>query len=67
MSVVEGFRDPRPGYAEWRRTREPGERRRNWFDRNAGYFRWRWLIERSSPAIDRRRAPPALAPGARAR
>ncbi|HEY5897223.1 MAG TPA: DUF58 domain-containing protein [Burkholderiales bacterium] len=61
--VREMLRDPRPSYDDWRRTREPGEERRNWFDRNQGYFRWRWLIERRTPE----RAPPAamprLAPG----
>jgi uncharacterized protein (DUF58 family) len=33
----------------WRRAREPGEERRNWWDRTVGYFRWRWLIERRLP------------------
>ncbi len=64
-SLVEGVRDPRPGFAEWRRTREPGERRRNWFDRNAGYFRWRWLIERGTPRAPREAVLPALASGGR--
>lgn len=63
--IVERFRDPRPGFEEWKRAREPGEERRNWFDRNVGYFRWRWLIERRLP----RDAEPAelapLAPGER--
>jgi uncharacterized protein (DUF58 family) len=45
----EALRDPRPAYDEWRRAREPGEERRNWFDRNQGYFRWRWLIARRTP------------------
>jgi uncharacterized protein (DUF58 family) len=45
-SVVERFR-----------TREPGEERRNWWDRTVGYFRWRWLIERRLP---RDAAPAAL-------
>lgn len=49
LMVRETLRDPRPGYAEWRRAREPGEEKRNWFDRHQGYFRWRWLIERSTP------------------
>ena len=64
-SVLERFRDPRPGFDEWKRTREPGEERRNWWDRSVGYFRWRWLIERRLP---RDAAPcelPALAPGER--
>jgi uncharacterized protein (DUF58 family) len=64
-TLVEALRDPRPAYAEWKRTREPGEERRNWFDRNVGYFRWRWLIERRTPETPREAALPALAPGAR--
>ena len=62
-TVAERFRDPRPGYEEWRATREPGEQRRNWFDREIGYFRWRWLIERRIPENPTEAAIPALAPG----
>ncbi|MBI1943079.1 MAG: DUF58 domain-containing protein [Betaproteobacteria bacterium] len=64
-SVGERFRDPRPGYDEWRRAREPGEERRNWWDRSVGYFRWRWLIERRLPREAAQAALPALAPGER--
>lgn len=64
-SIVETVRDPRPAFAAWRAAREPGEERRNWFDRNVGYFRWRWLIERVTPEPLREAALPALAPGAR--
>jgi uncharacterized protein (DUF58 family) len=61
--LTENFRDPRPSFDEWKRAREPGEERRNWFDRNVGYFRWRWLIERRVPR-DAGPAPLApLAPG----
>lgn len=61
----ERFRDPRPGYEEWRRTPEPGEARRNWWDRKTGYFRWRWLIERRMPAEVRTADLGWLAPGDR--
>ena len=64
-TLVEALRDPRPTYADWKRAREPGEERRNWFDRNVGYFRWRWLIERRTPEPPHEAAVPALAPGAR--
>jgi len=64
-TLRERLADPRPRYDEWRRAREPGEERRNWFDRNVGYFRWRWLIERRTPLPPQERALPALAPGAR--
>jgi uncharacterized protein (DUF58 family) len=64
-TLVEALRDPRPKFEDWKRAREPGEERRNWFDRNVGYFRWRWLIERRTPEAPRELALPSLAPGAR--
>jgi uncharacterized protein (DUF58 family) len=64
-TLREQLADPRPRYDAWRRAREPGEARRNWFDRNVGYFRWRWLIERRTPLPPQETALPALAPGAR--
>jgi uncharacterized protein (DUF58 family) len=64
-SVQEYFRDPRPGYEEWRRAREPGEERRNWWDRTVGYFRWRWLIERRIPRTPEPAELGPLQPGER--
>jgi uncharacterized protein (DUF58 family) len=63
--VTERFRDPRPSFDEWKRTREPGEEQRNWFDRNVGYFRWRWLIDRRVPRDLEPAALAPLAPGER--
>ena len=62
-TLAERFRDPRPSYEEWRATREPGEQRRNWFDREIGYFRWRWLIDRRIPENTVEATLPPLAPG----
>ena len=45
----ERIADPRPAFAEWRAAREPGEERRNWFDREVGFFRWQWLVNRRLP------------------
>jgi uncharacterized protein (DUF58 family) len=64
-TVQERFRDPRPAYEEWRRAREPGEERRNWWDRTVGYFRWRWLIERRLPREVEAAALGPIAPGER--
>jgi uncharacterized protein (DUF58 family) len=64
-SVRERFRDPRPGFEEWQRTREPGEERRNWWDRTVGYFRWRWQIERRLPRDVEGAEVAALDPGER--
>jgi uncharacterized protein (DUF58 family) len=66
VTARERFRDARPGFEEWRRAREPGEEQRNWFDRNAGYFRWRWLIERRLPERPEEAPLPRLAPGEQA-
>jgi len=62
-TLLERFGDPRPAFDEWRRAREPGEERRNWWDRTTGYFRWRWLIERRLPRDTTRAEVPDLAPG----
>jgi hypothetical protein len=63
ITAVETLCDPQPPYETWREVREPGEARRNWFDRNAGYFRWRWLIERRTPRPPKEVALSPLAPG----
>ena len=63
--IGERFRDPRPSFDEWKRAREPGEERRNWFDRNVGYFRWRWLIDSRVPRDAEPAGIAALAPGER--
>jgi uncharacterized protein (DUF58 family) len=67
LAVAERLRDPRPRYAEWRAAREPGEERRNWFDRTQGYFRWRWLIERRTPRRSSEASVPPLPAAARVR
>jgi uncharacterized protein (DUF58 family) len=63
VTAVEALRDPRPTYDAWREAREPGEARRNAFDRRAGYFRWRWLIERRTPRPPQEVPLSALGPG----
>ena len=62
-TLAEQFRDPRPRFDVWRSTREPGEERRNWIDRELGYFRWRWLIERRIPENASEAPLPVLQPG----
>ncbi|MGQ0546734.1 MAG: DUF58 domain-containing protein [Betaproteobacteria bacterium] len=63
VTLRELLRDPRPSYAEWRAAREPGEERRNWFDRSQGYWRWRWLIERRTPGKLAEAEVPMVPPG----
>ena len=45
VTVMEDFGDPRPTFTEFENTPEPGERRRNLFDRFFRFYRWMWLIE----------------------
>ncbi len=44
--IAETPPDSRPGLAEFALGREPGEEKRNAFDRAFAYHRWRWLLAR---------------------
>ncbi len=46
----EGTPDPRPTLAQFATLEEPGESRRNWFDRRYRFYRWSWLCERGARA-----------------
>jgi uncharacterized protein (DUF58 family) len=50
VTVAEDFGDPRPTYAEFANTPEPGEKKRNPFDRFFRFYRWMWLIEQKEIA-----------------
>jgi uncharacterized protein (DUF58 family) len=63
LSLFEDTEDPRPTLPEFLAAREPGEERRNWFDRTVGYPRWTWLIERRRGARLPERPVPAILPG----
>jgi len=47
LRISESQADPRPTLAQFLRTPEPGETKRNWFDRLGGHYRWRWLIRKN--------------------
>lgn len=47
----EGFPDSRPSVEDFAAFEEPGESRRNWFDRRYRFYRWRWLRERNTHAV----------------
>jgi uncharacterized protein (DUF58 family) len=47
LRVGELAPDPRPTLAQFLHTPEPGEARRNWFDRLGGHYRWRWLLKKN--------------------
>jgi uncharacterized protein (DUF58 family) len=62
LVLLEDFADPRPSFEEFRTAREPGEERRNWFDRQVGYPRWAWLVTQKRGAVVPPRPLPPLAP-----
>ena len=61
--VAEDFGDPRPTYREFADTPEPGERKRNLFDRFFRFYRWMWLIERKQLAKSLPVRLPQMNPG----
>ncbi len=63
LVLVEEMADPRPSFEQFRTSREPGEERRNWFDRRVGYPRWDWLVARNQLATIPECALPPLPPG----
>ena len=63
LALRETPEDPTPSFEEWRDTPEPGEERRNRFDRLMRYYRWEWLInKRLGATFDPADLPP-IAPG----
>jgi len=62
LAVQEDLADARPSLEAFVRAREPGEDRRNWFDRNMGYFRWCWLISQSEAIVAGEQSLPAVPP-----
>ena len=62
LVLLDDLADPRPSFEEFTRAREPGEERRNWFDRTVGYPRWMWLVARNRGAVIPRRPVPPLPP-----
>jgi len=63
LALLENTADPRPSFEEFLTAREPGEARRNWFDRTVGYPRWDWLVRRNQLALIAARPLPPLPPG----
>ncbi len=64
LVLSENLGDPRPSFDEFMGSREPGEERRNWFDRTVGYPRWTWLIRKNQGATIEERPLPPLPPRA---
>ena len=70
LVLLDDLADPRPSFEEFARAREPGEERRNWFDRAVGYPRWMWFLKidgswERSPIPSRARRGPRWKSGSR--
>jgi uncharacterized protein (DUF58 family) len=63
ITVGEDLGDPRPTYRQFADTPEPGERRRNWFDRFFRFYRWLWIIAQRQIAVSVPASLPVLSPG----
>lgn len=62
LALIEVLQDPRPSFEEFLSTPEPGEEKRNWYDRTYGYYRWEWLIDRNRQASPSMIEVPPLSP-----
>lgn len=62
LVLFDSVADPRPSFEEFRGAREPGEARRNRFDRALGYHRWAWLLARNQRAVTAEHVLPILPP-----
>lgn len=60
LHAIENLVDPRPTLTEFLFTPEPGEERRNWYDRTLGFYRWRWLYNRKRGAVLKEQPLPPL-------
>lgn len=63
LTASEWLSDPRPPYRVFEQASEPGEKRRNIFDRWMGYHRWAWLVSVRTGSLVTVSALPDLSPG----
>ena len=62
VSLIEDLADPRPSLRQFLETPEPGESKRNWFDRTYAFYRWTWLISTNTLAAIKEQPLPPLPP-----
>ncbi len=60
LQFYENTTDPRPSLEELLSVKEPGEEKRNLWDRNILYYRWLWLISKRRIVEDRLHPVPDL-------
>lgn len=66
LAVMEDLGDPRPTLDQFLNNPEPGEEKRNLFDRTFSFYRWMWLMEQNKLGKVEEKPLPTLAPGASA-
>ncbi len=64
LVLIEELGDARPTLEQFLKIPEPGEEKRNWFDRAFGVYRWRWLISQNTRVRIPELPLPDLPPGA---
>ncbi len=62
LSAIEEMADGKPSFEAFASSREPGEARRNIFDRIMGYHRWNWLVRKNRNTRTRKYPLPAFQP-----
>ena len=62
ITITEDLGDPRPTLVEFASNPEPGEQRRNPFDRFFRFYRWMWLTATKTIAQARARVLPLMPP-----
>lgn len=63
LLVIENPGDARPTFSEFLRMREPGEEKRNWWDRHVYAHRWFWITYMKNPFYAREQSIPTIQPG----
>jgi len=64
LYCYENPEDPRPSFQTFIQAREPGEEKRNIWDRKVLFHRWMWLIKRNTSARIKEFPVPELLPNA---
>jgi uncharacterized protein (DUF58 family) len=65
VSLLEELGDPRPTLKDFVEIPEPGEEKRNWWDRKNAWYRWSWQLTRNIQAETKDHPAPALSPRGR--
>lgn len=63
LTIMEDLGDPRPTREQFLNNPEPGEQKRNLFDRTFSFYRWMWLMEQNRLATVAEQPMPTLPAG----